>query len=99
LDLRISNDQIIAINLEDITYQDKNYKELYFYIKDVLVEGKMTYIFLDEIQNCKNFEKMVNSLFIQLTVDIYLINTNAYFMSKELTTFLSRRYVKLKMLP
>ncbi len=99
LDSGISKDQIISINLEDITYQDKNYKELYFYIKNKLVEGKMTYIFLDEIQNCKNFEKMVNSLFIQPNVDIYLTGSNAYFMSGELATFLSGRYVELKMLP
>lgn len=47
----ISKEQLISINLEDISYQDKNYKELYFYIKNKLIEGKMTYIFLDEIQN------------------------------------------------
>ncbi len=95
----IEKDQIISINLEDITYQDKNYKELYFDIKNKLVEGKMTYIFLDEIQNCKHFEKMVNSLFILPNTDIYLTGSNAYFMSGELATLLSGRYVELKMLP
>lgn len=95
----ISKEQLISINLEDITYQDKNYKELYFYIKNKLIEGKMTYIFLDEIQNCKNFEKMVDSLFIQPNVDIYITGSNAYFMSGELATLLSGRYVELKMLP
>lgn len=77
----ISKEQLISINLEDISYQDKNYKELYFYIKNKLIEGKMAYIFLDEIQNCKNFEKMVDSLFIQPNVDIYITGSNAYFMS------------------
>ena len=95
----ISKEQLISINLEDISYQDKNYKELYFYIKNKLIEGKMTYIFLDEIQNCKNFEKMVDSLFIQPNVDIYIIGSNAYFMSGELATLLSGRYVELKILP
>ena len=95
----ISKEQLISINLEDISYQDKNYKELYFYIKNKLIEGKMTYIFLDEIQNCKNFEKMVDSLFIQPNVDIYITGSNAYFMSGELATLLSGRYVELKMLP
>ncbi len=95
----INKKQIISINLEDINYQDKNYKELYFDIKSKLIEGKMTYIFLDEIQNCKNFEKMVDSLFIQPNVDIYLTGSNAYFMSGELATLLSGRYVELKMFP
>ncbi len=95
----INKKQIISINLEDINYQDKNYKELYFDIKSKLIEGKMTYIFLNEIQNCKNFEKMVDSLFIQPNVDIYLTGSNAYFMSGELATLLSGRYVELKMLP
>lgn len=95
----IPKQQIISINLEDISYQDKTYKELYFDIKSNLVENKMTYIFLDEIQNCKNFEKMVDSLFIQPNVDIYITGSNAYFMSGELATLLSGRHVELKMLP
>ncbi|MFA6830137.1 MAG: ATP-binding protein [Bacilli bacterium] len=99
LDHSIEKSQIISINLEDITYQDKNYKELYFEISNHLIEGKMTYIFLDEIQNCKNFEKMVDSLFIKPNVDIYITGSNAYFMSGELATLLSGRYVELKMLP
>jgi len=95
----IDKSQIISINLEDITYQDKNYKELYLDISNRLTEGKMTYIFLDEIQNCENFEKMVDSLFIKENVDIYITGSNAYFMSSELATLLSGRYVELKMLP
>lgn len=59
----------------------------------------MTYVFLDEIQNCINFEKMVESLFIQPNVDIYITESNVYFMSGEPATLLSRRYVELKMLP
>lgn len=99
MNIGIPKQQIISINLEDISYQDKTYKELYFEIKSNLVENKMTYIFLDEIQNCKNFEKMVDSLFIQPNVDIYITGSNAYFMSGELATILSGRYVELKMLP
>ena len=95
----IDREQIISINLEDISYQDKTYKELYYEIKGRLIEGKMVYVFLDEIQNCINFEKMVDSLYIQDNVDIYITGSNAYFMSGELATLLSGRYVELKMLP
>lgn len=95
----VSKKQIISINLEDITYQDKDYKELYEYIKSNLIPNRMTYVFLDEIQNCAHFEKMVDSLFIQPNVDIYITGSNAYFMSGEMATLLSGRYVELKMLP
>ena len=95
----VDREQIVSINLEDISYQDKTYKELYYEIKGRLIEGKMVYVFLDEIQNCINFEKMVDSLYIQDNVDIYITVSNAYFMSGELATLLSGRYVELKMLP
>ena len=95
----VDREQIISINLEDISYQDKTYKELYYEIKGRLIEGKMVYVFLDEIQNCINFEKMVDSLYIRDNVDIYITVSNAYFMSGELATLLSGRYVELKMLP
>ena len=95
----VDREQIVSINLEDISYQDKTYKELYYEIKGRLIEGKMVYVFLDEIQNCINFEKMVDSLYIRDNVDIYITVSNAYFMSGELATFLSGRYVELKMLP
>lgn len=98
-DVGILKEQIVAINFEDISYQDRTYKELYFDIKSKLVKNKMTYIFLDEVQNCVKFEKMVDSLFIQQNVDIYITGSNAYFMSSELATLLTGRYVELKMLP
>lgn len=95
----VSENQIIAINLEDLSYQDKDYKELYNVIKNKLLPDKLTYIFLDEIQNCPHFEKMIDSLFIQPNVDIYITGSNSYFMSGELATLLAGRYVELKMLP
>lgn len=95
----VSKRQIISINFEDIAYQGKTYVQIYLDIKSKLVEGQMTYVFLDEIQNCEHFEKMVDSLFIQPNIDIYLTGSNAYFMSGELATLLSGRYVELKMLP
>jgi predicted AAA+ superfamily ATPase len=59
----------------------------------------MTYIFLDEIQHVSEFERVVDSLFIQKNIDIYITGSNAYFMSGELASLLSGRYVELKMLP
>lgn len=64
-----------------------------------LLPDQMNYIFLDEIQHVANFEKAVDSLFIKENCDVYITGSNAYFMSGELATLLSGRYVELKMLP
>lgn len=92
--------QIISINFEDMDYEElTDYKKLYEYIKSKMLTDKKKYIFLDEIQHVDKFEKVVDSLFIKENVDLYIIGSNAYFMSSELTTLLSGRYIELKMLP
>ena len=92
--------QIIAINFEDIDYEHlTGYRALYDYIKGLLLPDRMNYIFLDEIQHVEQFEKAVDSLFIKDNCDVYITGSNAYFMSGELATLLSGRYVELKMLP
>ncbi|MCK5153968.1 MAG: ATP-binding protein [Spirochaetales bacterium] len=96
----ISDKQMIFINFEDLVYDSlRDYKSLYEYIKPKINADKMTYIFLDEIQHVSEFERVVDSLFIQKNVDIYITGSNAYFMSGELATLLSGRYIELKMLP
>ena len=96
----VTKEQIISINFEDIDYEDlTDYRTLYAYIKERLLADKMNYIFLDEIQHVVNFEKTVDSLFIKNNCDVYITGSNAYFMSGELATLLSGRYVELKMLP
>ncbi len=96
----VLEEQIISINLEDIDYEDLlDYKKLYNYIKERLCKDKYTYVFVDEVQNCKNFEKAIDSLFIKENVDVYITGSNAYMLSGELATLLSGRYVKFEMLP
>ena len=76
--------QIISINFENMDYEElTDYKKLYKYIKSKMLIDKKNYIFLDEIEN----------------VDLYITGSNAYFMSSELATLLSGRYIELKMLP
>jgi len=92
--------QIISINFEDMDYEElTDYKKLYEYIKSKMLTDKKNYIFLDEIQHVDEFEKVVDSLFIKENVDLYITGSNAYFMSSELATLLSGRYIELKMLP
>ncbi|MBO5523476.1 MAG: ATP-binding protein [Roseburia sp.] len=96
----VEEEQIIAINFEELDYEHlNNYRALYDYIKNLLLPEKMNYIFLDEIQHVEQFEKAVDSLYIKKNVDIYITGSNAYFMSGELATLLTGRYVELKMLP
>ena len=92
--------QIIELNFEDVDFEHlTNYRALYEYIKSVLLPDKMNYIFLDEIQHVEGFEKAVDSLFLKKNCDVYITGSNAYFLSSELATLLSGRYVELKMLP
>lgn len=96
----VADEQIISINFEDLDFEELlNYKELYRYIKERLCEGKMTYIFLDEIQKVDFFQKVVDSLYIKENVDLYITGSNAYMLSGDLATLLSGRYVEISMLP
>jgi predicted AAA+ superfamily ATPase len=93
-------EQIIEVNLEDADY--RNLLEpyaLHDYIKARLNNSKMNYVFLDEIQNVNEFQKAVNSLFINKNVDLYITGSNAYMLSGELATLLSGRYVEIHLLP
>ncbi len=92
--------QIITINFEDLEYEELlEYKSLYQYVKKSLNPERMNYIFLDEIQHVKQYEKAVDSLFLRENCDVYIIGSNAWFMSGELATLLTGRYVELRMMP
>jgi len=96
----VTEQQIIAINLEDVDNEHLlNYKALHTYVKDRLCKGKYTYVFIDEVQQCPQFEKAVDSLFIRENVDVYITGSNAHMLSGELATLLSGRYVEIRMLP
>lgn len=99
LNNKIKESNIIYINFESAIYDDiKNYKDLYNYIKNKITNDKM-YILLDEAQNVDKWEKAINSLNIDFNVDIYIIGSNAYLLSSELSTLLSGRYIEIKMYP
>ena len=95
----INSEQIIHLNLEDVDYEFKNYKELYNYIINKIDSDKQYYVFLDEVQNVFQFQKAVDSLYIKKNIDVYITGSNAYLLSGELATLLSGRYIEIKMLP
>lgn len=96
----IAKEQLISINFEELEYEHLlDYRALYQYIKEQLCPGKMTYIFLDEIQKVPSFEKAVDSLYVKENTDLYITGSNAYLLSTEFSTLLSGRYVEIRMLP
>lgn len=96
----IAEEQILSINFEELEYEElQDYKKLYAYLKERLVPGKTTYIFLDEIQRVPYFEKAVDSIYVKPNVDVYITGSNSYLLSGDLATLLTGRYVEIKMLP
>ena len=95
----IEENQIIKINLEDPEYNFSDYRDLYNYVKEKLNPDKKNYVFLDEVQNVLEWEKAVDGLYIKKNVDVYITGSNAYLLSGELATYLSGRYIEIKMLP
>lgn len=96
----VEENRIISINFEDMDYEElTDYRKLYVYIKERLVDDKMTYIFFDEVHNIDNFPKVVDSLYIKDNVDMYITGSNAYMLSSEIATLISGRYVQIEMLP
>ena len=96
----VKANQIISINFEDLEYEPlQEYHALHEYIIERLIPDTPMYVFLDEVQHVPQFEKVVGSLFIKPNVDIYITGSNAYFMSSDIATLLTGRYVQVEMLP
>jgi len=100
LENNVMADQIQFYNFElPENYLNKSWETLYFEIKSKLQMDKPNYIFLDEIQNIADFEKMVDGLFASKNIDLYITGSNAYLLSSELATLLSGRYIEISILP
>lgn len=96
----VSENQITFINLEEMENEKlKDVNVLYDFLKSRLDPSKMNYIFIDEVQECPNFQIAVDSLFVKDNVDIYITGSNAHMLSGELATLLSGRYVTIEVLP
>jgi predicted AAA+ superfamily ATPase len=80
-------------------YLNKNWDDIYFEIKKKLQTTKSNYVFLDEVQNIPQFEKLVDGLFATKDVDVYITGSNAFLLSSELATLLSGRYIEISILP
>ena len=96
----VSPANIQFYNFEDLSLEDMtNYRSLNEKIESHLQSDGMNYIFLDEIQNVEQFEKVLDSLFIKKNVDLYVTGSNAYMLSGHLATLLAGRYIEIHVLP
>ena len=96
----ISPSQIIFLNFEDYdNFELFNPKKLHDFVKSKIQAGVRNYIFFDEIQNVEDFQRVVDSLFLDENLDLYLTGSNAYLLSGELATLLSGRFITIEMLP
>lgn len=89
----IPEDQIVSYRFDSMEYEDMAAKEMYAELKGRLYQGKKTYFFLDEMQEIKGWEKVVNSLASDFDVDLYVTGSNSRMMSSEISTYLTGRYV------
>ncbi len=95
----VKQDQIIAINFESLEFQEMNYKELYEYVKKKIPNTKRAYLFFDELQRIERWEDAINSFRVDFDCDIYITGSNSYLLSSEYSTYLSGRYIEIKMYP
>ena len=94
------NANVIYMNFESFEYDDiVNYKDMYNKISKRIIRTKTNYILLDEVQRIEEWEKAVNAMIVDFKSDIYITGSNAYLLSSELSTYLSGRYVEIKVLP
>ncbi len=91
--------QIVEMNFESNDFRKMTSDAVYAYAKKQVVSGKRMYLFFDEIQRIDVWEDAVNALRVDLDCDIYVTGSNAYLLSSEYSTYLSGRYVEIKMLP
>ncbi len=99
IDSGVPKENVVYMNFESREWKDiTDYDDLLDEIFSRKVQGRM-YVFLDEVQRVGSWEKAVNSLQVDADADIYITGSNAFLLSSELSTFISGRYVELKMLP
>lgn len=95
----VTDDQILEMNFESMSIPDMDARGFYEYVKARICPDKRTYLFFDEVQKVPGWENAVNSFRVDFDCDIYITGSNAYLLSSELSTYLSGRYVEIKVLP
>ena len=101
-DSGIPEDRLINLNFESFANRRLlNSENLYDYVveKSKQVKGSRIYLFFDEIQEVVDWQKVINSLAVDLDCDIYLTGSNSNMLSGELATYIAGRYVHFTVYP
>ena len=89
-------EHIISYRFDSMEYEDMTAKQMYSQLKEQLSPNGKTYLFLDEVQEIKGWEKVVNSLWSDFDTDLYITGSNSRMMSSEISTYLTGRYVSFR---
>ena len=92
----IPAERIVNCRYDSMEYADMTAKQMYAQLKAQLSPNGKTYLFLDEVQEIKGWEKVVNSLASDFDVDLYVTGSNSHMMSSEISTYLTGRYVAFR---
>lgn len=97
----VEESQIVFLNFEDFENLKwlNDFEGLYYHIIHQLDLTKKCYVFLDEVQQIKEFERIVDGLYVKPNIDVYITGSNAYMLSSELGTLLTGRYISIHILP
>ena len=97
----VNPSQIVFLNFEDFENHKwlNDLEGLYYHIVNQLDLSKKCYVFLDEVQQVKEFERLVDGLYVKPNIDVYVTGSNAYLLSSELGTLLTGRYISIHILP
>lgn len=89
-------ERIVSYRFDSMEYEDMTAKQMFIELKKRISKDGRTYFFLDEMQEIKDWEKVVNSLASDYDVDIYITGSNSRMMSSEIATYLTGRYVSFR---
>ena len=98
-DCGVKDDQILEMNFESMGLPDMDSRGFYEYVKERILPDRRMYLFFDEVQRIPGWENAVNSFRVDFDCDIYITGSNAYLLSSELSTYLSGRYVEIRVFP
>lgn len=96
IERNVPAERIISCRYDSMEYEDMTAKQMYVQLKEQLSPDGKTYFFLDEVQEIKDWEKVVNSLTSDFDVDLYITGSNSRMMSSEISTYLTGRYVSFR---